>query len=153
MSVAVRDAVPGDLEALVRFNLAMARETEGLAIDAERLRAGVGAALADASKGRYWVAERDGAVVGGLLVTYEWSDWRNATFWWIQSVYVDPVHRGRGVFTALYRHVARLASGAGCCGVRLYVHEHNERARAVYQRLGMVASGYRVLETPDVLKK
>jgi len=151
--VRVRDAAPGDLDALVRFNLAMARETEGLQIDAERLRAGIGAALSDPAKGRYWIAECDGAVVGGVLVTHEWSDWRNAMFWWIQSVYVDPAHRGRGVFTALYRHVERVATAAGCCGLRLYVHEHNERARAVYYKLGMVSSGYQVLETPDPLKK
>lgn len=130
----------------------MARETEGLAPDPEVLRQGVHAVLGDSSKGGYFVAEREGGVAGALLITYEWSDWRNAAFWWIQSVYVHPDHRRAGVFTALYRHVERLAAVAGACGLRLYVHEHNSLARAVYAKLGMVRSEYRVMETPDVLR-
>lgn len=149
----VRDAHPRDLRTLVRFNLAMARETEDLGPDPGVLLEGVRAALLDPTRGRYFVAERMGAVAGALLVTYEWSDWRNAVFWWVQSVYVEPAHRRTGVFTALYRHVEALASSAGSCGLRLYVHEHNEIASAVYRKLGMVSSGYRVLETPDALRR
>jgi GNAT superfamily N-acetyltransferase len=152
-AVLVREAGPGDLDALVRFNMAMALETEGLQPDPEVMRAGVSAALGDPSRGRYFVVERGGVVAGGLLVTTEWSDWRNATFWWIQSVFVEPGHRGAGLFAALYLHVKALAAAAGSCGLRLYVHADNDRARSVYERLGMVDSGYRVLETPDALKR
>lgn len=148
----VRAARPSDLDAILHFNESMARETEDVALDPSVLREGVRAVLHDPAKGRYFVAERDGQVVGGLLITYEWSDWRNGMFWWIQSVYVLPAHRRRGVFASLYRHVEALALADGACGLRLYVHEHNERARAIYERLGMVDSRYRLLETPDRLK-
>jgi len=148
----IRDAEAQDVDTLVRFNLAMARETEDLGPDREVLRQGVRAVIGDSSKGRYFVAERQGAVAGALLVTYEWSDWRNAAFWWIQSVYVEPAHRRAGIFTALYRHIAALAVGAGACGLRLYVHQNNALASSVYRKLGMVQSEYRVMETPDVLR-
>jgi GNAT superfamily N-acetyltransferase len=151
--IEIRPACEDDLAALERFNQAMARETEDAHLDPEVLRAGVSAALADQGRGRYFVAERDGRVAAALLVTYEWSDWRNARFWWIQSVYVEPEHRGAGLFKALYRHVEELASRDGACGLRLYVHEHNVRAQAVYARLGMVRSSYRVMETPDRLRR
>lgn len=149
----IRDARPADLETLIEFNAAMARETEGLDLERGTLREGVAAVLRDRAKGRYFVADQEGAVVGALLITYEWSDWRNAMFWWLQSVYVLPAHRKRGVFAALYRHVVQLASTEGVCGLRLYVHEHNEWARAVYEKLGMEESGYHMLETPDPVRR
>ncbi len=125
----------------------MASETEGRPLDATTIRRGVTAVLEDRSRGRYWVAETGGKIIGQLMVTYEWSDWRNGVLWWIQSVYVDPVYRRRGVFSALYRHVESLAlSAPDVCGLRLYVERENRRAQKTYQALGMVKSKYLVME-------
>ena len=153
MSVPViREGSLQDLETIVAFNAALAEETEGLMPDRSTLREGVRALLEDSAKGRYYLAEVDGSVVGQLAVTFEWSDWRNGMFLWLQSVYIADDHRRRGVFTSLYRHVEQLASRPGYCGIRLYVHDENEAARTTYLRRGMVSSGYEVLETPDALK-
>lgn len=150
MTIRVRAAGAADLGPLVRFNRAMAVETEAKDLDEEVLRRGVEAALGDRSRGRYWVAEdlsASGAVVGGLLVTREWSDWRNAWFWWIQSVFVDAECRGRGVYRALYEAVQREAKSAGdVCGIRLYVERENGVAQAVYERLGMSRTVYDMYE-------
>lgn len=140
-------ATAADLEFIVEANRAMAEETEGRQLDVGTLRAGVGAALADRHKGHYLVAWQDGMAVGTLLLTTEWSDWRNGTFWWIQSVYVVPAARGRGVFRALYAAVMAAArADAGICGVRLYVDHENEAARATYRGVGMKDAGYTVFE-------
>jgi ribosomal protein S18 acetylase RimI-like enzyme len=136
----------------VRFNQRLAAESEDLELDEALLRPGVEALLADPTKGRYYLASIDGEVVGQLMTTFEWSDWRNGMFLWIQSVYVEAAHRKAGVFKELYRHVERLGSRPGHCGVRLYVHRSNDRARGIYERLGMVDHGYSVLETPDQLR-
>ncbi len=147
MKFEIRDASPADTEVIARFNSAMASETEGRPLDATTIRGGVIAVLENRSRGRYWVAETDGQIIGQLMVTYEWSDWRNGMFWWIQSVYVDPAHRRRGVFSALYRHVESLASSApDVCGLRLYVERDNRRAQKAYQALGMVNPNYLVME-------
>lgn len=152
MNVSIRLAAPDDAETIARFNQAMAQETEQRALDFERLRRGVEAVLRDSSKGRYWVAELDGRIVGQLLITYEWSDWRNGAFWWIQSVYVDPAFRRRGVFRALYEHVARQArQEPDVCGLRLYVEQDNQRAQGTYERLGMKPTPYRIYEVDFVL--
>jgi ribosomal protein S18 acetylase RimI-like enzyme len=152
LPITVRAAVPADAAAIAAFNRAMARETEGKDLDPERLAAGVAAVFADPSRGGYRVAERDGAVVGCLMVTYEWSDWRNGTFWWIQSVYVEPEARRTGVFRALYGDVLRAARATeGVCGVRLYVERENRAAQAVYDAVGMTRSGYRFYEVDFVL--
>jgi GNAT superfamily N-acetyltransferase len=152
MNFSIRLAAPGDAETIARFNQAMAQETEGRQLDFERLRRGVQAVLSDPSKGRYWVAEIDGRLAGQLLITFEWSDWRNGAFWWIQSVYVDPAFRRRGVFRALYQHVARQARQApDVCGLRLYVEQDNRRAQAAYERLGMHPAPYRIYEVDFVL--
>lgn len=154
MSLLIRPATAGDAPAITRFNAAMARETEGLELDLDRLRGGVEAVLADPSRGVYWVAELDGRLVGQILITYEWSDWRNGAFWWIQSVYVDPSCRGRGIFRALYEHAERLArSQPGVCGLRLYVEQHNEQAQHAYLRLGMKPAPYRIFEVDFVLHR
>jgi len=150
-AITVRDATLDDLETIVRFNGELARESEGIRLDRATLRAGVRALLDDAAKGRYFIAERAGEVAGQLMTTYEWSDWRNGLFLWIQSVYVAPEQRRAGVFRSLYRHVERLALGPGHCGLRLYVHDHNDGAKATYRRLGMVDGSYSVLQTPDRL--
>lgn len=147
MPITIRSAEAGDLEFIARGNAAMALETEHRSLDEQTVRRGVQAAFDDASHGRYFVAELDGRVVGQLMVTYEWSDWRNGAFWWIQSVYVLPEARRCGAFSALYAHVERLAQAApGVCGLRLYVELANERAQATYRRCGMVDAGYRVME-------
>lgn len=145
--VNIRPAHQNDLEPLVEGNRAMAQETEGLDLDETRLRAGVQAALQDPQRGRYWVAVDDaGSVLGQLLVTREWSDWRNAWMWWIQSVYVWPPHRRRGVYRRLYEHVGRAAQQEGVAGLRLYVEVENHRAQAVYRQLGMDGERYRLYE-------
>jgi len=150
--IAVREGRLGDEDRIARFNMAMAEETEGIRLDPDTVWAGVRALLQDPAKGRYFLAERQGEVAGQLLVTYEWSDWRNAMFLWIQSVYVEPRHRRAGVFAALFRHVKTLAASPGRCGLRLYVHETNRDAQETYARLGLVRPGYIVLESPDTLR-
>ena len=143
----IRRATPADVQFVVESNIAMAQETEGLALDEALVKAGVGAVLADASLGFYLVAEIDGNPAGQLMVTYEWSDWRNGLFWWIQSVYVRPEHRRQGVYTALHRHVAEKAQAAGgVCGLRLYVEQENTTAQQVYQSLEMHPTRYHMYE-------
>jgi ribosomal protein S18 acetylase RimI-like enzyme len=152
MSPQVRPARAGDLAVLVEFNAALARETEDKALDLATLERGVAALLADPSKGEYFVAEADGVVVGALCITYEWSDWRNAVFWWIQSVYVRAESRRRGVYSTLYRAIeARARETPGVAGLRLYVDHDNARAQSVYAALGMHESHYRFFEVDFVL--
>lgn len=147
MSIKIREATPADIDVIVRYNLALARETESRELDEALLRAGVEALLRDRNKGVYYLAEEDGEVLGQTLVTYEWSDWRNGTFWWIQSVYVTPNHRGESVFGALYRHLHALASNdPTVCGMRLYVDRDNRRAAEIYRALGMKDAHYEMLE-------
>jgi GNAT superfamily N-acetyltransferase len=146
MDLSIRIATAADADAMIAFNQAMALETEGKRLSAEVLRPGVEAVFADPQKGFYVVAESDRRVVGGLMVTFEWSDWRNAWFWWIQSVYVLPEARGTGVFRRLYYHVKARAAGENVCGFRLYVETENTRAQGVYQKLGMSRSHYLMYE-------
>lgn len=146
-SITIRDATSDDAAIIAEFNIRMAMETESRPLPPELIGAGVGAVLGDPAKGRYWVAEIGGQVVGQLLVTFEWSDWRNGVFWWIQSVYVHADHRRAGVFSALYRYVESLARKAQeVCGLRLYVEQNNHRAQDTYQALGMTSPGYLVME-------
>jgi GNAT superfamily N-acetyltransferase len=141
--ITIRAAAPTDLDVLVGFNAAMAQETEGKHLDPARLRPGVAAVLCDPARGRYRVAEQDGRVVGALLVTLEWSDWRNGWFWWIQSVYVRPEARGRGIYRALHRSVLEEARAQpDVCGVRLYVDQENHGAQATYAAVGMGRTHY-----------
>jgi GNAT superfamily N-acetyltransferase len=131
----------------------MAFETEHKRLDPAVLRAGVEGAIAGPASAQYYLAEDRGRVVGQLMVTFEWSDWRNADFWWIQSVYVHPDFRSRGIFATLYRHVERLARDAGACGLRLYVERDNAGAQSAYRRLGMTDSDYLVYETDWSVQK
>jgi len=154
----VRLARPGDVDALVNFSAAMAIETEGRTLDTERLRRGTRAVLKSPARGFYLVAELpEGSltvVVGQLLVTYEWSDWRNATFWWIQSVYVHPNWRRHGVYRRMHESVLAQARAQGeVCGVRLYVEASNTVAQTVYRRVGLSPSPYQVFETDFVLPR
>jgi GNAT superfamily N-acetyltransferase len=142
----VRLAELGDLDALVAGNVALAEETERVRLDVETLREGIRALLESRAPGRYWIAELDGRVVGQLLITFEWSDWRNRMVWWIQSVYVLPDARGRGVLRTLYAAARREALAAGSGGLRLYVDTTNIRAQSAYAALGMSGDHYRVFE-------
>jgi ribosomal protein S18 acetylase RimI-like enzyme len=136
-----------DVDALVDFNQAMALETEGKTLVAEILRTGVSAVFDDATKGFYVVTDIDGVIAGGLLVTFEWSDWRNKWFWYIQSVYVRPEHRGQAIYAKMYEFVKQLAEERGnVCGFRLYVEKENKRAQHVYDKVGMHESYYLMYE-------
>jgi len=148
----VRNASITDAPLIADFNSAMALETEDLVLDPDLINPGVAAVIADGNKGQYWIAEREGRSIGQIMVTHEWSDWRNGMFLWIQSVYVEASHRRHGVFTLLYRHVESLGQRPGYCGVRLYMIDGNDRARKTYEQLGMVRHGYSVFETPDRLR-
>ena len=144
----IRDARTADSGDIAAGNTMMALETEGKSLDAAVIGPGVQAVLNDPAKGRYWVAESGSEVIGQLMVTYEWSDWRNGNIWWIQSVFVRPDWRRKGVFCALYRHVESLvANEPDAIGLRLYVEENNKRAQRTYAALGMVNPGYLVMES------
>ncbi len=144
--VHVRPAVLADLAFIVAGNIDMAFETEQLRLDEDTVRAAVRAVLEGRQPGRYFIAEVDGFGAGQLLITYEWSDWRNKMIWWIQSVYTVPESRGRGVYRAMYAHVRAAAVAAGACGLRLYVDTRNRKASDVYAKLGMMGDHYRVFE-------
>ena len=145
-TVQVRAAETDDLDAIVAANIALAQETEGLQLKPSTIRSGVRALLDRRVPGRYWVAQRSGRFAGQLLITFEWSDWRDRMVWWIQSVYVMPEARKSGVFKALYQHARREAHAAGAGGLRLYVDVTNTRAQAVYASLGMRSGHYQVFE-------
>ena len=146
-SLTIRTATLDDIETIASFNEAMARETEDKALDADTVRAGVEALMRDAARGFYLVAERGDTVVGSLMITTEWSDWRNGDFWWVQSVYVRPEARRQGIYTALYDRIKSMAAEKpSVCGVRLYVEKENAAARATYQALGMKETPYRMYE-------
>ena len=143
----VRPATAADLDTLADFNVAMAEETEDKPLDPDTVRAGVQGLFESPSRGFYLIADRDDRMVGSLMVTPEWSDWRNGAFWWIQSVYVRPDARRAGVYTALHRDVRRRARKKNeVCGLRLYVERGNEPARETYERLGMTETSYRLYE-------
>ncbi len=141
--VVVRAATAADIDAIVEFNAAMAMETESKTLPREILHAGVAAVFDDPRRGFYRVAEVDGVVAGCLMITFEWSDWRNGDWWWLQSVYVKPEFRRGGVFRALYDDIERTARSAPhVVGVRLYVEKENRRAQETYASLGMHEADY-----------
>ena len=143
----IRKAEKQDIDALIGFNEAMAFETEGKKLFTGTLRKGVEAVFDDAQKGFYVVADDDGRAVGGLMVTFEWSDWRDAWFWWIQSVYVNPNYRGKRIYSQLYDFVKSEARAAGdVCGFRLYVEKENTHAQRVYEKVGMEETYYLMYE-------
>jgi GNAT superfamily N-acetyltransferase len=145
--LAIRDATPADLAFLVDANAAMALETEHKTLDRALLERGVSGVFEQPRRGFYLVARSTDTPVGCLLVTYEWSDWRNGDWWWLQSVYVQPTARRSGVFSALYAELGRRAHNtADCVGLRLYVEQDNAPAQATYSMLGMSPSGYRLYE-------
>lgn len=143
----IRIAREDDVPALVEFNQAMALETEHKTLDSNVLTAGVSAVFGDPAKGFYVVVEDVETVAAGLMVTTEWSDWRNGWFWWIQSVYVRPEYRGRGLYGKMYEFVKGKADISGnVCGFRLYVEKDNEKAQRVYEKLGMDRTNYLMYE-------
>ncbi|MDX1513820.1 MAG: GNAT family N-acetyltransferase [Gammaproteobacteria bacterium] len=145
--VSVRLATADDAVRLAEFNRAMAMETEAKPLPEDVVSAGVNAVFSSEDKGFYVVAESDGNVVGALMVTFEWSDWRNGFFWWIQSVYVNPACRRRGIYRMLYAYVVdRARARDDVYGFRLYVERDNARARKVYQALGMHHTDYLIYE-------
>jgi GNAT superfamily N-acetyltransferase len=152
----IRPACMDDAGIIVQFNSAMALETEHRQLDQATLRKGALALLASPEYGFYVIAERSdvngAAPVGQLMITFEWSDWRNGLFWWVQSVYIVPERRREGVFRALYDHVvAKAKADPRVCGIRLYVERENRRAQTVYQRVGLSPSAYTVYEQDFVL--
>jgi GNAT superfamily N-acetyltransferase len=147
-------ATPADAAIVTEFNLRLAAETEQLQLPPETVRAGVAAVLGDAHKGLYFLAETDGQIIGQVMITYEWSDWRNGNLWWLQSVYVRPEFRGQGVFRALFAHLQELTrTRPDVAGLRLYMHHENTTARRTYERLGMKRAGYEVFEMDFVLDR
>jgi ribosomal protein S18 acetylase RimI-like enzyme len=143
----IREALPDDIQFIVSFQINMALETENLILDSDILTSGVESVFRFPDKGRYFVACTDREVIASLMITYEWSDWRNRTIFWIQSVYVLPEHRRRGVYASLYQHIRKLAEAdTNIGGIRLYVDRTNLTAQATYASLGMNGEHYQVFE-------
>ena len=148
MPLSIRQAGPADEEIVADFNCRLAAESEGKQLDQPTVRLGVRAILANPRHGRYFVACLDGRVVGQMMHTFEWSDWRNGEIWWLQSVYVHPDFRRQGVLRQLFQHLqAEAAASPHIAGLRLYVEEHNTAAQATYERLGLKPAGYVVMES------
>jgi GNAT superfamily N-acetyltransferase len=142
-----RDANRRDALDIIEFQIAMARETESIELNRHICSRGVEAVFEDRTLGRYFVAEAGSNLVASLMITYEWSDWRNGVVWWIQSVYVRPEFRRRGIYAGLYAHVRQIAENLETVkGIRLYVDRRNEPAQEVYRRLGMNGEHYQVFE-------
>jgi GNAT superfamily N-acetyltransferase len=145
----IRAASSDDVARLVEWACAMALETERKRLDPDVVRRGIETVLGQPGRGRYFVACAGDVPVGTLMLTYEWSDWRCADWWWIQSVYVDPGQRRRGVYRALYAHVlAQAREAEAVCGLRLYVEKENADAQSTYAALGMGDAGYLMFEQP-----
>ena len=147
LDLVIRRAEMRDADTIAAFNARMAHETEGKELIPEVIGAGVRKLLATPTLGFYLVAEHEGRVIANLMVTNEWSDWRNGLFWWIQSVYVDAAYRRQGVYRRMYEEVRSLArADAGVCGFRLYVEKENDVAHATYAALGMQETDYFMYE-------
>lgn len=143
----VRKAVPGDAAVIAGFNRALALETEALELDPDTILAGVSRLLANPELGFYVVAETGGEIAGCLMITFEWSDWRNGMIWWLQSVYVSPPFRRQGVFKTLYGHVRDMAArDSGIAGFRLYVEKDNTAAQRTYADQGLQPTHYLMFE-------
>jgi ribosomal protein S18 acetylase RimI-like enzyme len=142
----IRKANPEDASVIIDFQQKMAWETEQLILLPEKINKGVKAVFDNPVKGQYWVSEEDGNVIASLLITYEWSDWRNTDVWWIQSVYVLPDFRRKGVFRKMYSNIKNEAEKQGIAGLRLYVETNNSSARQTYESLGMKSEHYRMYE-------
>ena len=144
--ITIRKAEPTDATVIAEFQVKMAWETESYKLDPETVTKGVDAVFKDPSKGKYYVADSDGKVIASLLITFEWSDWRNTNVWWIQSVYVLPEFRRKGVFRSMYSVIKEESTKAGIPGLRLYVELNNIRAQKTYRSLGMNSDHYALFE-------
>lgn len=145
--ITVRKALKSDAETLIQFNIAMARETEQKHLQRNKIEPGVKALFRHPEYGFYMIAEFNSRISGSLMITTEWSDWRNGLFWWIQSVYVIPELRRRGIYRSLYKSVRNLAeNNSEVCGCRLYVEQDNITAQQTYSRLGMYETNYKIFE-------
>ena len=150
----IRHAWLADLDTIVDFNARLASETEGVQLNLDRLRAGVESMLRDDRAGFYLIAETDAVgTLGQVGLTFEWSDWRNGVFWWLQSVYVRPEYRRQGVLRALYNRILELSADRGVCGIRLYVERENGAAQEAYRRLGLDPAVFRMYERDFVIER
>ena len=146
-AIRVRPASPDDISLMARWAETMALETEDKQLDPDTVLRGIRAAVEDPARGCYFIAEIAGEPVGTLMLTFEWSDWRGYWWWWIQSVYITPTNRRKGVYRALYAHVLELARAQeDVGGLRLYVDRQNISALRTYEFLGMIDAGYRMYE-------
>jgi len=147
MKITIRDANAQDKQAIIDFQMEMALETETLKLDRDILTKGVNSVFDDSNKARYFIAESDSMTVGMLMITYEWSDWRNGWVWWIQSVYTKPGFRKMGIYKMLYDHIKGLVNASdNIRGLRLYVDKRNVPAQKVYESLGMSGEHYTTYE-------
>jgi len=144
--ILIRKATPSDSSSIIDFQLKMALETENINLDSETVTKGVDAVFHNQSRGQYYVAESEGKVVASLLITYEWSDWRNCNVWWFQSVYVVPEFRRHGIFRKMYGYIRELAEKNDIAGLRLYVETKNSGAQKTYEALGMSSEHYSFYE-------
>ncbi len=145
--IIVEEAITKHAGGVVEFQMAMALETENLRLDRNLVEKGVKAVFDDVAKGKYYVAQDDDKLIASLMITYEWSDWRNGNVYWIQSVYVLPEYRGKGVFKEMYLHIKdSVKNTPGLSGIRLYVDKNNHRAQKVYNKIGMDGSHYQLFE-------
>ncbi len=144
--ISIRKATPEDARAIIYFQVNMAWETEEMKLVPETVTKGVQAVFDDPSRGQYYVADNDGYVIASLLITYEWSDWRNCNVWWFQSVYVAPEFRRQGIFRKMYNYIRQLAEEQDIAGLRLYVETKNSRAQKTYEALGMSSEHYSFYE-------
>jgi GNAT superfamily N-acetyltransferase len=144
--IIIRKAAPEDATVIIEFQQKMAWETEQFMLAPELVTRGVNEVFANASHGEYWVAEDDGIVIASLLITFEWSDWRNKNVWWFQSVYVLPSYRRTGIFRSMYLHIKAEAEKQSVAGLRLYVETNNSVAQKTYESLGMKSEHYRMYE-------
>ena len=144
--LSIRKAKPEDATTIIDFQQKMALETEQMTLVPDIINKGVSAVFNDPSRGMYWVAENKGLVMASLLITYEWSDWRNCNVWWIQSVYVLPEFRRQGIFRSMYFHIKDEAEQNGIPGLRLYVETNNFSAQNTYEALGMKSLHYKMFE-------
>jgi len=144
--ITVRKANPADAASIIDFQLKMAWETEMIKLNRETVTKGVSTVLADSTKGQYYVSESESKVIASLLITFEWSDWRNCNVWWFQSVYVIPEFRRQGVFSKMYTYIKNLSVEQGIAGLRLYVETRNLNARKTYESLGMTSEHYSFYE-------
>jgi len=144
--ITIRKALPTDAQTIIDFQQKMAWETENMTLAPDIINKGVSAVFENDTLGQYWVAETNGAVVASLLITYEWSDWRNKFVWWFQSVYVLTTFRRTGIFRSMYSHIKNEADIQGIAGLRLYVETNNIRAQKTYEALGMQSEHYTMYE-------